>query len=150
MDGKVLAARKVKVNVPANSSAVVYRAAVEDLLAGVPAEEAYVRFTYTDPQGEKFTNVRFFTNQKYVRFLNPKIDCKVTDLGDCKEVRLVSDVFARALYLSVKDSDILHFSDNFFDLHPGQEYVVTVKTDIPADELAERLQYNTVNAFLYY
>ena len=150
MDGKVLAARKVKVNVPANSSAVVYRAAVEDLLAGVPAEEAYVRFTYIDPQGEKFTNVRFFTNQKDVRFLNPKIDCQVTDLGDCKEVRLVSDVFARALYLSVKDSDILHFSDNFFDLHPGQEYVVTVKTDIPADELAERLQYNTVNAFLYY
>jgi len=79
----------------------------------------------------------------------PDIKWEVTDRGDCKEVKLVSDVFARAVYLSVKDSDILHFSENFFDLYPGEEYVVTVKTDITAEDLSERLQTNTINYFLY-
>jgi beta-mannosidase len=150
MDGKVISSATRKVSVPANSSAMVYRESVAELLGETLPEDAYARFTFTDAEGCRYGNMRFFSNQKDVRFMQPDIKWEVTDRGDCKEVRIVSDVFARAVYLSVKDSDILHFSDNFIDLYPGEEYVVTVKTDMPAEELAERLQYNTVNAFLYY
>ena len=149
MDGKVIASRKVRVNVPANSSRKVFSESIETLLGGTLPEDAYMKITYTGAEGRQCRNVRFFCNQKDLHFLNPEIRWEVEDKGDVKEIRLVSDVFARALYLSVRDSDILHFSDNFFDLHPDEEYVVTVKTDIPSDELAQRLQANTVNSFLY-
>ena len=88
-------------------------------------------------------------NQKDLAFLNPQVDSKVVEKDGSKEVTLTSDVFARAVYLSVKDSELLHFSDNFFDLHPGEPYTVIVKTDIPAEDLAERLQHTCVNKFLY-
>ena len=148
MDGKVISSVKKKVSVPANSSAMVYRESIGKLLGETLPEDAYARFIFTDSEGHRHGNMRFFSNQKDVRFMCPDIKWEVTDRGDCKEVKLVSDVFARAVYLSVKDSDILHFSENFFDLYPGEEYVVTVKTDITAEDLSERLQTNTINYFL--
>jgi beta-mannosidase len=51
--------------------------------------------------------------------------------------------------VSVKDSELVHFSDNFFDLYPGEPYTVKVKINMSAEELASRLQYNCVNKFLY-
>lgn len=88
-------------------------------------------------------------NQKDVSFLDPDIKAVIKEVGDYKEVTLISNVFARAVYVSVKDSEFLHFSDNFFDLHPGEAYTIKVKTYLPAEELKNRLLYNTVNKFLY-
>ena len=149
MDGTVVSSLKRKVSVPANSSAMVFREPVESLLGDALPENVYARFTYTDAEGNEYSNTRFFSNQKDIHFMQPDMKWEVADKGDCKEIRLVSDVFARAVYLSVKDSDILHFSDNFFDLHPDKETVITVRTDISAEELADRLKVNTINAFLF-
>ena len=90
-----------------------------------------------------------FVNQRNVSFLDPDISFTVKESDDYKEITLTSDVFARAVYMSVKDSGLLHFSDNFFDLHPEEPYIVKVKTDMSAEELASRLQCNCVNKFLY-
>lgn len=66
-------------------------------------------------------------NQKDVHFLDPDIKAVINEVGDYKEVTLILNVFARAVYVSVKDSELLH----------------------PAEELKNRLLYNTVNKFLY-
>ena len=149
MDGKILSSSSVKVSVPSNSSKMIYQAPVKDILKGADAADAYVRFVYTDSEGNEHSNLRFFCNQKDVRFLDHDIKATVKEVGDYKEVTLISNVFTRAVYVSVKDSELLHFSDNFFDLHPGESYTIKVKTDLPSEELKNRLQYNTVNKFLY-
>lgn len=149
MDGKIHSSSSVKVSVPSNSSKMIYQAPVKDILKGADAADAYVRFVYTDSEGNEHSNLRFFCNQKDVRFLDPNIKAVIKEVGDYKEVTLISNVFARAVYVSVKDSELLHFSDNFFDLHPGEAYTIKVKTDLPAEELKNRLLYNTVNKFLY-
>lgn len=149
MEGKIHSSSSVKVSVPSNSSKMIYQAPVKDILKGADAADAYVRFVYTDSEGNEHSNLRFFCNQKDVRFLDPDIKAIIKEVGDYKEVTLISNVFARAVYVSVKDSELLHFSDNFFDLHPGEAYTIKVKTDLPAEELKNRLLYNTVNKFLY-
>jgi beta-mannosidase len=128
---------------------MVCQVPVKDILAGADPLDSYVRLIYTDSDGQEHSNLRFFTNQKNVRFLNPDINLNVKQVADYKEITLVSKTFARAVYLSVKDSELLHFSDNFFDLHPGEQYTVRVKTDMSAEELASRLQFNCINKFLY-
>ena len=149
MDGKIHSSSSVKVTVPSNSSKMIYQAPVKDILKGADAADAYVRFVYTDSEGNEHSNLRFFCNQKDVRFLDPDIKAIIKEIDDYKEVTLISNVFARAVYVSVKDSELLHFSDNFFDLHPGEAYTIKVKTALPAEELKNRLLYNTVNKFLY-
>lgn len=148
-DGRVYSTKTLKVNVPSNSSKMVCQVPVKDILAGADPLDSYVRLIYTDSDGHEHCNLRFFTNQKNVRFLNPDINLNVKQVADYKEITLVSKTFARAVYLSVKDSELLHFSDNFFDLHPGEQYTVRVKTDMSAEELASRLQFNCINKFLY-
>ena len=91
--------------------------------------------------------MRFFRNQKDLDFLQPDIKIDVVDRGDFKEVKMFSNVFTRAVYLSVSDSDLLHFSDNFFDLYPSEPYSVSVRTDISASELERRLRVNTINDY---
>lgn len=66
-------------------------------------------------------------NQKDVSFLDPDIKAVIKEVDDYKEVTLISNVFARAVYVSVKDSELLH----------------------PAEELKNRLLYNNVSKFLY-
>jgi len=150
MDGKLVSSCQTKAGVPANSSKMLLRMSVGEMLKGVSGQDAYVRFIYEDDQRNRYTNLRFFANQKDVNFLRPDVEFEVADMGEYKEVTVVSDVFARAVYLSVENSGLLHFSDNFFDLHPGEPYKVTVKTDIPAADLQRRLQAVTVNSFRHY
>lgn len=148
-DGKSYSRKSMKVSVPANASTMVYQARLEDILEGADPEASYVRLTYTDGEGVKHSNLRFFRNQKELDFLRPEIKYTVVDNGDYKDISLTSDVFARAVYVSVKDSELLHFSDNFFDLHPCEPYTIKVKTEMSAEDLLSRLQYNCINNFLY-
>jgi beta-mannosidase len=122
---------------------------VKDILAEADPAQSYVRMIYTDTEGCQHSNLRFFVNQKDMRFLDPDIFFDVKESGDYKEITLTSDVFARAVYVSVKDSELVHFSDHFFDLYPGEPSTVKVKINMSAEELASRLQYNCVNKFLY-
>ncbi len=148
-DGRVFSSRNFNVNVPSNSSKMVCRMPVEEILSGADPAESYVRFIFTDSDGVEHINLRFFRNQKEVRFLDPDISFNIKEVDDYKYITLISNVFARAVYVSVKDSELLHFSDNFFDLHPGKPYTIKVRTEMPAEELLSRLQYNCVNKFLY-
>ena len=150
MDGKLVSSCQTKASVPANSSKMLFRLSVGEILKGVSEQDAYVRFIYEDAQKNRYSNLRFFANQKDVRFLRPEMNLEVADKGEYKEVTVVSDVFARAVYLSVEGCGLLHFSDNFFDLHPGEPYKVTVKTDIPATDLQSRLHAVTINSFRHY
>ena len=149
LDGRSYSTKTLRVSVPSNSSKMVYQVPVKDILAEADPAQSYVRMIYTDAEGCQHSNLRFFVNQKDMRFLDPDISFDIKESGYYKEITLTSDVFARAVYMSVKDSGLLHFSDNFFDLHPEEPYIVKVKTDMSAEELASRLQYNCVNKFLY-
>ena len=60
-------------------------------------------------------------------------------------VKLTTDKFAKAVYLSVADHDGF-FSDNFFNLAPGREMTVEFRSREPltADQLKERLVIRSV------
>lgn len=148
-DGTSYSRKTTKVAVPSNSSRMVYQTKLDDILSGADPAQSYVRFTFTDIDGVKHRNMRFFRNQKDLDFLQPDIKIDVVDRGDFKEVKMFSNVFTRAVYLSVSDSDLLHFSDNFFDLYPSEPYSVSVRTDISASELERRLRVNTINSFVF-
>ncbi|QEH40708.1 glycoside hydrolase family 2 protein [Chitinophaga sp. XS-30] len=56
------------------------------------------------------------------------------------KVRLRSAALARNVYLSLETDDQSRFSDNYFDLLPGQEQVVDVSTKMTREQVKEQLR----------
>ena len=67
-----------------------------------------------------------------------KVSRRVKPADGGYEVTLQSDCFVRGLYLSV-EGELLHLSDNFFDLLPGEPRTVSVRTMLPQEEFESRL-----------
>ena len=55
-------------------------------------------------------------------------------------LHLATDTFARGVFLSIDGDDNHHFSDNYFDLLPGEVRTLEVSTTLPEEELKKRLR----------
>ncbi|HKE57733.1 MAG TPA: glycoside hydrolase family 2 protein [Pyrinomonadaceae bacterium] len=72
----------------------------------------------------------FFAPAKDLALIKPKITTTVSQSAQGFLVSLTTDKFARAVYLSVDESNG-SFSDNYFDLVPGQAVQVELKARQP-------------------
>ncbi|MDQ3821184.1 MAG: glycoside hydrolase family 2 protein, partial [Acidobacteriota bacterium] len=73
------------------------------------------------------TNEYFFDPYKKLSVPKPSIGTDVKGTRDGFKITLVSDKFARAVYLSASGADGF-FSDNYFDLLPGKKVEVEFRT----------------------
>jgi beta-mannosidase len=91
----------------------------------------------------------FFAPAKDLALGKPNITTTVTQSAKGLFVSLTTDKFARAVYLSIDKIDG-SFSDNYFDLVPGQTVQVELKTRQPVkkSEVEEKLKIRSlVDAF---
>jgi len=74
-----------------------------------------------------------------------EINPEVTRVRGGFNVKLTTDKFAKAIYLSVADHDGF-FSDNYFNLAPGKELTVEFRSREPLtlEQFKERLQIRSV------
>ena len=59
--------------------------------------------------------------------------------GGGYDVTLKSDVFARGVFMSLSGIDNF-FEDNYFDLLPGKEVTINVKTDLSLSVFKDQLK----------
>lgn len=87
----------------------------------------------------------FFAPFKELTFAKPTIEFDVAPVRRGFSVKLSTDKFAKAVYLSVDEHDGF-FSDNFFNLAPGRETTVEFHTRLPLslNEFRERLGIRSV------
>jgi len=76
-------------------------------------------------------------------FEKPAIDTGVTTDGETAAIRLTSDRFARRVELRLDGEEAL-FSDNFFDILPGEPVRVTLPWSRGAGELREKLRIRSM------
>lgn len=126
-----------KVRIPANASTKLFTLALDELLDGTAPEQCVIRAELR--AGDRlYANNCFLVQQKQMDYPEAKVTRTVTPVDDGYEVTLRSDCFVRGLCLSV-EGELLHFSDNFFDLLPGEPRTVSVRTTLPRDEFESRL-----------
>lgn len=131
---------KKQITVPANTSTVIWKEAVDGLLNGEKKEDVVVHVLYEDKTGKKYTNNYFLAKQKDMRYAAARINKDFVPTEGGYEVTLSCDVFARGVFLSLQ-GDIDNFiSDNYMDILPGETVTVKVTTELPSLQFAERLQ----------
>jgi len=87
----------------------------------------------------------FFAPFKELSFSKPTINSEVVPIRGGFSVKLSTDKFAKAVYLSVAEHDGF-FSDNYFNLAPGRQVTVEFHSRAPLSqqEFQERLQIRSV------
>jgi len=87
----------------------------------------------------------FFAPFKELSFSKPTITFEATPIHGGFSVKLSTDKFAKAVYLSVAEHDGF-FSDNYFNLAPGRQVTVEFHSRAPLSqqEFQERLQIRSV------
>ncbi len=87
----------------------------------------------------------FFAPFKELAFSKPTITSEVVRTHGGFSIKLSTDKFAKAVYLSVAEHDGF-FSDNYFNLAPGREITVEFRSRAPLslEQFRERLQIRSV------
>ena len=131
-----------QIDVPANASTKVASIDTQTLLNGAAPEDVVIQATFT-AAGKTYRNNYFLVQQKTMNYPKATLHCKVDRAGGEYDVTVRSDNFARGVYLSV-EGETAHFtdnfSDNFFDLMPGETRTVRVASELNAKQLARRLK----------
>ena len=123
--------------VAANITADIWQKPTARLLAeaGVGADEAIIHAEF-DVAGNKYKNNYILVYPKELKLQRAQVETVVEGLN----VKVKSPTYARGIYLSLDGDDTHHFSDNYFDLLPGEERTVSVATTLPPSEVRQRLR----------
>lgn len=99
-------------------------------------------FTASDTP-EPYRNVAYAVRQKYMNYPSNDISVEVVAAGDGYDVTLGSDNFARGVFMSLEGIDNF-FSDNYFNLLPGEKRTIHVRTPLSEADFKKQLKIKTL------
>ncbi|HPF65790.1 glycoside hydrolase family 2 protein [Lentimicrobium sp.] len=116
--------RPYKVTLPANGAALICSIDLKEL--PLSYRENSVFFTATLMDGSRVIDQEFayFAKPKDLRLPEPGLKSRISDKGDHFVIEITSRNFCKNLML-VSDSADVNFSDNFFDMQPGETRLIT-------------------------
>jgi beta-mannosidase len=115
----------------ANRSEVVFTSDVATLLNGLKPENALLYVRIMEAESLLSDNILYFKPVKDLSLPKPAMDIRVKPLDGAVAVSLTSPVLVKNLCLGFDGHEGV-FSDNFFDLLPGQTRVITFTPRGPA------------------
>ncbi|MGB6265887.1 MAG: glycoside hydrolase family 2 protein [Candidatus Acidiferrales bacterium] len=142
-DGTVLDEKSQAVQIAPLSSAVALELPMEEFLhsSGFDPTKAFLDAELTVDGKVVSSNVLLFSAVKDLALPVPEIKSEIVQQGDSYRVRLTSNVFARDVYASVADADPdAKYSDNYFDLLPGQSAEIELKSKATLEQLRAALK----------
>ena len=137
-DGTVVSENTTDVVVPKNSSNVLMKKNVNGLLSGTPKSDIFVRAELKDEEGKVYDNNYVMLKQKDMNYPHIEFSKTIEPASDGFKITLSASAFARAVFLQIDDIKSF-FSDNYFDLIPGEKRTITVRTSLSRDEMEKSL-----------
>jgi len=143
-DGKVVWEENKPVSVPANSSADYFEVNEKDFLKDKDSKNQVFVVEVYDGDQLLSSNEFFFSPVKDLNLPKPTVESSVAAVEGGFDITLKSDKLAKNLFLTIADEDGF-FSDNYFDLLPGEEVTIHLKTAISGEKLKEVLKLETLD-----
>ena len=141
--GKVVWENKDEVQVPANSSATYFGASLKDFLSGENVKEIVLKAELIENEKPAANNVFYFLPFKELKVPTPKVEFTVSPTQGGFEIGLSTDKLAKNVFLTIGGEEGF-FSDNYFDLLPGEKVSVRLDTKISEEKLKEILSIRTL------
>jgi beta-mannosidase len=148
-DGRVLASHQVPLLLPANRATLLHRTPLRPLLGGHPRGEAVVVAELEEEMDEGperlSRNLLYLAPAREQRLPLPRLQLEARSGRETVIVRVASGQLARNVWLTTSHAGT--FSDNHFDLLPGEALEVAFrpeKEDVSADALLASLRATTL------
>ncbi len=143
-DGKTVWEKSVPTSIPENSSAAYVEMNEHELLKNRDSRNLFLTAALVENDKTIASNVFYFRPVKELNLPHPvvKYDSKKTDNGF--EITLTTDKLAKNLFMAIGDEEGF-FSDNYFDLLPGKQVTVNLKTNIPEETLKKVFTIRTLD-----
>lgn len=110
----------------ANTSMLFLKKRVDEFLSKQDAATSFLRFTLKAKNGAALADeVFYFAYPKDQKLPEARIETSVKRRGEAIEMTLKADKLARDIFIEVPVHGV-RFSDNFFDLLPGQRKKITI------------------------
>lgn len=110
----------------ANTSMLFLKKRVDEFLSKQDAATSFLRFTLKAKNGAALADeVFYFAYPKDQKLPEARIETSVKKRGEAIEMTLKTDKLARDIFIEVPVQGVC-FSDNFFDLLPGQRKKITI------------------------
>ena len=138
MKGNVVYDKSMSLKTPVNGSELVFESAINDVLGGKSKNDVII-YTEFETKDKTYTNVAYAAEQKDMNYEKANISWSAKKAEGGYDVTLKSDVFARGVFMSLSGIDNF-FEDNYFDLLPGKEVTINVKTDLSLSVFKEQLK----------
>ena len=126
-NGKVLTKKSIKGEVPANASTLYYK----EPYAGITTspQNTFLLMTLKNKKGEVLSEeIYYFNHAKDQELPKTEIRYKVKPMDGKYEVTLSARQLARDVFIEIPVQGV-RFTDNFFDLLPGQTKKVIITSD---------------------
>ena len=140
--GKEISRRTQPVTVAANTSGLHLTLTKEQLARGKDDAQLVIVSRLKDGNGIIAGNLNYFRLPKDLKLSPPKITTKITRSKGGYSIELSCRFFARSVMLSCGDNEGF-FSDNYFDLLPGETKRVEYRTSL--DEQGVKRQLKTTS-----
>ncbi|HKZ09512.1 MAG TPA: glycoside hydrolase family 2 protein [Rhodanobacteraceae bacterium] len=137
--GKVIGQQQAGVTLPPLSATRVGTFSDAQLLRGADPRAAFAVFELRVDGHVVSRNLVFFDQPKNLALPLPHVDAQLGQKGDGYALILRSKVLARDVWVSFGDTDV-SVSDNAFDILPGQEVTLTVRSKATLDTLRQALK----------
>ena len=138
MKGNVVYDKSMSLKTPVNGSELVFESSINDVLGGKSKNDVII-YTEFETKDKTYTNVAYAAEQKDMNYEKANISWSAKKAEGGYDVTLKSDVFARGVFMSLSGIDNF-FEDNYFDLLPGKEVTVNVKTDLSLSVFKDQLK----------
>lgn len=140
--GKVRKNVLLKTRLSANSSMLVYKQAVNELMTAEQRRNSYIQLTLTDARGNLLNEQLFFLNKtKDLDLQQPRIKVKTNFRAGASDVTLSTDKLAKDVFIEIPIQGV-RFSDNFFDLQPGVKKKITITAPLLKKDSRIQLKIN--------
>jgi beta-mannosidase len=138
-DGKEIGNETIPVEIAPNTSFSVWQKSLADVLKNAdPGRTVLVADLYT---AGSFTDrcLLYFVKPKAMKLDNPGLEIDISESPDTYGVSLTAKFLAKNIFLSVEGFEG-QFSDNYFDLLPGEKVTVTIPKGLTLREFKKKLK----------
>ena len=144
LKGNVVFEMDKQITLPANTSKVQYAGALDKILKGRAKNEVVVNAKFIESKGETYYNNYYLTRFKEIDFPKANIKLSSTSAKDGYDVTVQSDVVARGVFLSIEGIENF-FSDNYFDVLPGEPVTIHVTTSLDKATFDKQLKSESIS-----
>lgn len=142
-NGKTLWTELRPISVAANSSHSIFNQPLAQFLKGMDRKQILLQVSLSEDDKTIATNNYFFVPVKELNLPKPDVNIKVATHNTEYSIELTTDVLAKNVFLEFAEGDGF-FSDNYFDLIPGETKTITFKPYEPVEDFEGKLTVRTI------